>query len=375
MVFIVRNVLTFPQRGFWRKLLIAVVCCVALFAKTSHIAFGSNAQSAAGEPNFSLQPVVNGHSPTAATAYFTIDAAQGVSVQEQVRVSNGGPATGTARLSPVDATTAPASGIAYLSSSQAQHAVGDWITLAVQQVTLAPGQSQVVQFQIAIPKDGRAGENVGGIAVQNAPSLNAPATSGKNQVQISVQQRFVVPIVLILPGPQSEALVATGIQPSSGPGYQNLLIALSNTGTLRLKPHGNVQVSDTQGHPLRNLSLNLDTFLPRTSIDYPLYIQNEALAVGTYQAVLTLSYGHNHVLRYTTTFTITAQQLQKITGPPLKVPPFSSSSLPLWLLILLGVLAVLVSAGLSILFTWRMAIRTVKGSANTPAGNRRIRKR
>src|SRR3989442_703117 len=268
MVFIVRNVLTFLQRGFWRKLVIAVFCCVALFAKTSQIAFGSNAQSAAGEPNFSLQPVVNGHSPTA----------------------------------------------------------GD-------------------------------------------------ATCGKNQVQISVQQRFVVPIVLILPGPQSEELVATGIQPSSGPGYQNLLIALSNTGTVRLKPHGNVQVSDVQGHPLRNLSMNLDTFLPRTSIDYSLYIQNEALAVGTYQAVLTLSYGHNHVLRYKTTFTITAQQLQKISGPPLKVPPFSSSSLPLWLLSLLAVLADLVASGLSILFTWRMAIRTVKGSGNTPAGSRRPRKR
>src|SRR3989442_16030188 len=100
MVFIVRNVLTFLQRGFWRKLVIAVFCCVALFAKTSQIAFGSNAQSAAGEPNFSLQPVVNGHSPTAGNAHFSIYAAPGVSVQEPVLVSNGGSAAGTARTSP-----------------------------------------------------------------------------------------------------------------------------------------------------------------------------------------------------------------------------------------------------------------------------------
>ncbi|HLX58516.1 MAG TPA: DUF916 domain-containing protein [Ktedonobacteraceae bacterium] len=362
-----RYVLAFLRCKFWHTLLIAVFCCTALFAGTGFMAFGSNAQAAAGEPVFSLQPVIYGPAVTEASSYFAIAAARGESVQEKVRVTNAGSATGTARLSPVDATTAPSSGIAYLSAGQGQHDVGAWITLAVRQVTLAPHQSQVVQFQISIPKDGRAGQHVGGIAVQDAALPKSTSAPGKNQVQINVQQRYVVPIVLTLPGPQSEALAAAGIQPSSGPGYQYLLVALSNTGNLMLKPRGSLQVTDDQGDPPRNLTINLDTFLPQTSINYPVYIQTEALAVGTYQAALALNYGHNHVLRYTTTFTITAQQLQKIVSAPLKVPPLVPSYLPLWLMILLAALALLVIAGISGLFTWRLAARSARGARKVGA--------
>ena len=362
-----RSVLAFLRCKFWRTLLIAVCCCAALFAGTGFMAFGSHAQAAAGEPAFSLQPVISDPSATAVSSYFAIAAARGVTVQEEVRVTNAGSAAGTAMLSPVDAATAPASGIAYLSAGQAQHDVGAWITLAARQVTLAPRQSQVVQFHISIPRDGRAGQHVGGIAVQNAAQPKSTSAAGKNQVQITVQQRYVVPIVLSLPGPQSEALAAAGIQPSSGPGYQYLLVALSNTGNLMLKPRGNLQVTDDQGDPPRNLTMNLDTFLPQTSIDYPVYIQTEALTVGTYQAALTLNYGHNHILRYTTTFTITAQQLQKIVSTPLKVLPLVPSYLPLWLIILLAALALVVIAGTSGLFAWRLAARSARGAGKVGA--------
>ncbi|MFL5656007.1 MAG: WxL protein peptidoglycan domain-containing protein [Ktedonobacteraceae bacterium] len=356
-----RYLLAFPRRGCWRKLLIAVFCCVALFAGTGSIAFGSSIQGTAGGPSFTLQPVVNGPSTPAQISYFAIDTPQGTSIQEHVRVLNVGAAAGTAELSPVEATTAPTGGVAYLPSNQTQHDVGAWITLETQQLDLNPGQSQVVQFQVSVPHNARPGLHLGGIAVQAITQQQSTATTGKNRILINVQQRFVVPVKLNLPGPQSEGLVATSIQSSAGPGYQSLLVGLSNTGTDSLKPHGTLQVADTQGQPLRNFTMNLDTFLPQTSIDYPVYVTGQAFSAGTYPAALTLYYGHSHVLHYTTTFTITEPQLKQTFPNKVLQPPPPYAGLPPWAIILIAVLAVLVISGASGLFAWRTGTRAAGG--------------
>ncbi len=62
--------------------------------------------------------------------------------------------------------------------------------------------------------------------------------------------------------------------------------------------------------------------LPQTSISYPVNVQNKALGVGTYQARLTLTYGHGHVLNYVTTFTVTLQQFKQVfkSSSPLLSP-------------------------------------------------------
>src|SRR5207245_8645091 len=115
--------------------------------------------------------------------------------------------------------------------------------------------SQMVQFRVTVPKGARPGLHLGGIAAQAVTQQQPTVTTDKNQIHLNVQQRFIVPVELNVPGLQSEGLVATGIQPSAGPGYQTLLVGLSNTGTDSLKPHGSLQVADTQGHPLRNFMM------------------------------------------------------------------------------------------------------------------------
>ena len=64
---------------------------------------------------------------------------------------------------------------------------------------------------------------------------------------------------------------------------------------------------------------------------------------GDYQALLTLTYGHAHVLHYTTVFTITEQQLKQVfkSSPPPQAPWLGGNfldGLPLWQMVLFGVL-------------------------------------
>ena len=149
-----------------------------------------------------------------------------------------------------------------------------------------------------------------------------------------------------LPGPTIEQLSTSGIQAGGANGYQSLLVKMSNTGNDMLKPAGSLKVSDAQRHLLQTTVMKLDTFLPGTSINYPVNVQKKLLIPGKYQATLKLNYGKGRVLNYTTNFTITRQQVAQVfqaTSTPLQAPGPGSgsgsnilSTMPLWLLALIG---------------------------------------
>ncbi len=304
-------------------------------------AFGSSSAHAAGSgPSFTLQPVVYDPARPVTKSYFVFDSHPGAIVQDRLRVTNSGTETGSVSLYAVDATTGQTSGTVYLSHHDARHDVGAWITLGMQQLTLAPGRSQIVPFRVAIPSGVRSGQHVGGIV---AESLTLQSSTGNSHIHVNVQHLTIIAVQVDLPGALVEQLEATGIQSGGDNGYQNLLVRMSNSGTVMLKPYGSLQVTDAQGRLLQNLPLKLDTFLPQTAINYPLYITGRALGAGDYRAMLTLTYGHAHVLHYTTVFTITEQQLKQVfkSSPPPQVPWLGGNffdGLPLWQMVLFGVL-------------------------------------
>src|SRR6266571_4865039 len=111
----------------------------------------SIAHAAGGEASFGLQPVLYDPTNPVTKSYFIFNTKFGTIENSRVRVTNTGTARGTVSLYPVDATTAQTSGAVYLNQNDPRRDVGAWITLGAQQLTLNPGQSQVVPFQVAIP--------------------------------------------------------------------------------------------------------------------------------------------------------------------------------------------------------------------------------
>ena len=334
------NSFSLPNSRFRSPLAVGALIIIVLLLRG--LGF-SNAHADGGAANFDLQPVIDAHSTAKVRSYFILDARPGNTMQGSIQVTNSGTATGTVSLYGVDATTGQTSGTVYLSRTEAQHDVGTWLRLDTSQLTLAPGQSQVVSFQIIVPSTVRPGQHVGGIVAEGMVQVSSLQS---NNLKVNVQKLTIVAVQINLPGKPIEQLVATGIQNGGADSYQTLKLGLSNTGTVMLKPYGTLQVTDARGHLLQNRSLKLNTFLPQTSINYPVDVENKALGAGNYQARLTLFYGHGHILSYTTIFTITLQQLAKIfpSYPPLQ-PPNNVGSffgmLPYWqivpgLLLLVG---------------------------------------
>ncbi len=309
-----QNSYFFQRPGFFARLIMGVLLGITAILGVSLVGtLGSSiAHADSGQANFALQPVLFDPSNPLTESYFIFDSKPGTVITSRVRVTNSGTASGSAILYPVDATTGQTSGAVYLNQNDPRKDVGAWIKLGVQQVTLNPGQSQVVSYQVTIPGTVRPGQHLGGIVAENLAQSSSPQSN--SAIQIKVKNLTIVAVQVNLPGAPVEQLAGTGVQAGGDNGYQRLLLGLSNTGTVMLKPEGTLQVTDAQGQVVKTMSLKLDTFLPQTAINYPIAITGQALGAGDYQATLTLTYGNGQVLHYSTKFTVTQQQLTQVFG-------------------------------------------------------------
>ncbi len=310
-------------------LFLAAICCIGISAP---------AHAAGGVPVIGIKPAYFNPNDPISRAYFIFNSKPGAHIQDAVRVTNSGTVAGRATLYGADATTGATSGAIYLDQTARRQDVGSWLTLGKSSLTLAPRQSVLVPFEVTLPKSVRSGDHLGGIGMEVTPLGNQPKeASGKgNTVQIQTRIITVIAVEVILPGAAIEALSASGIQAGGDNGYQSLQIALHNTGTMMFKSSGTLQVMDEHGALLQTLPVKLDTFLPMTSINYPVYLK-KALGAGNYQVALMLTYGDNHILRYDSHFTITAQQVQQAfpTSNTLQSPAVSSA-LPWWMFVVGG---------------------------------------
>jgi Bacterial protein of unknown function (DUF916) len=345
----------FVGRNHKIEILCGVALCLAAFMSAPmHVA--------ASGPSIGIQPAFFDPHNLLTRAYFIFDTTPGSHIKTAVRVSNTGTTAGHAALYGTDATTGATSGTVYLGRNNKPQDVGAWINLSASSFNLGPKQSRIVPFEVTIPKNVRSGEHLGGIAMEVTP-INATTSSSqqKGQMQINTRIVTVVAVEVTLPGKPIEALTATNIQSGGMNDYQTVLLNLHNTGTMMIKPYGTLELFDAHRAHLQTVPIKMDTFLPVTSINYPVYLK-QALGAGRYQALLTLRYGNNHILQYNTFFTITIQQIREVfpTSGTTQTPqaaPVTTSSLPWWMFAVGGFI---VLCGL--LFLFQQSRRFVLGT-------------
>ena len=248
------------------------------------------------------------------TGYYVYDGAPGGTIHGQVRVVNAGDAPGTARLDAVDATTGATTGAVYEQPGKNMHDVGTWLALDTHQVTLDPGASTVVHFTVTIPSDARRGDHLGGIVA--APTSAVPATKNdktRKSFHVNVVEQAVVAVQVGIPGPARAKLAVRGVKAGGNTGYQTLVLALSNPGERMVKGHGTVTVTDAGGKTVGQQTFAVDTFLPRTRIDYPLVVRDRVLVPGDYRAIVALDWGSGHV-RAPFSFSVSRKDIKQAFG-------------------------------------------------------------
>lgn len=275
---------------------------------------------AASGAKFGLRPVRFDPKRPETSSYFVYDLAPGATIEDEVLVQNSGDGAGTVRLYAVDGTTGQTGGAVYLSGDDPRKDVGGWVQLGERELTLAPGERRTVRFTVSVPADAMPGQHLGGLVAEDTALKQS---TGGGALQVKIQTRSVVAVQVNVPGQVVEKLVVTGVTPGGVQGYQTLRLGLRNDGTQAVKPEGSLVVSDAGGNEVQRLALKIDTMLPRTAIEYPVFVEGRALEPGTYRVTVHLTSGKSDVTDYQGSFTLNADQVQQVFQPsrPPLVPP------------------------------------------------------
>jgi hypothetical protein len=268
----------------------------------------ARAASALGVAQFSITPVYYDPKTPITRSYFVFAGKAGKTIDSQVRVSNEGSVAGDAALYAVDAATGSSSGVVYMDHQQTPAVVGKWLTLDLAQVHLAAGASAIITFHLVVPQDAQAGQYVGGIVAQD---LAVEGSQLNGAVQLRVQRLSIVAVEVNLAGAVQSVLKASGMHLAGQDGLQVIDVSLSNQGNQLLRPSGTLVIKNAQGQVVQHFSLMLDTILPNSTIDYPVFVEKSALTAGTYTGFLDLTYAQQH-LTFTTTFDVTDALLTQI---------------------------------------------------------------
>jgi hypothetical protein len=272
---------------------------VLLLAGTLLLVAPGAATAQEGSVNFVVEPVP-GSSTAPRGGYFLLQATRGDAVTQAIGVRNDSPDRLELRLAAVDAVTGQRGGASYTLDTETPTRTGAWITLERTSLTLDPKASTIVPFRVAVPRDAASGEHLAGVSVAAPTEQRGPGPTGEGQAgaTVDVQARRIIAVQINLPGPSDPELVVTGVTPAGRPDGLYLEIGIENAGRGLTAGEGTITLPDRDFEQ----SFTVDTFVPGTSIAYPIK-WTEAADDGDYPARVEIRYGER-VARWNGTFTV-----------------------------------------------------------------------
>ena len=283
------------------------------------------AHAATKGPVFGLRAVGNN-----ARGYFVYTLTAGASQSGAVIVSNVGTAAGTVKLFTADATTGNTTGTVYETDKQPK-LTGAWVRLSQTSVTLAPNAHKTVSFTVHVPAGTPAGQWVGGIVAETSHALTGTKTNHKANIQIKIRDLTIVAVQANVPGPQRVNFSFGNVTTGGQRGFQQVLLHIESSGNVLTKPTGKVTIFDSSGKVIETLAYTMDTFLPRTAIDYPVLLK-KALPAGNYRAVIHLGVagttGAAKAFTAAKTFAVSAANVKQVftSASPTQAPATVASS-------------------------------------------------
>lgn len=321
------------------------------------VAVASPAIAAQRDPQFFAEPAP-GSSTTPQGGYFVINSTPGSDVTQSVALRNDDDRPLTLNLAAVDASTGQRGGVSYNLDNEPRSAVGAWITLDQSTVTLVPKASTLVAFKVRIPADAIPGEHLGGISISIKPDAADPQPAAKGAgASVVVHTRRIIAVQVNTPGDSNPKLIIKGVQPAARPDGLYLEIAIANEGQVLTKGKGFIKVSGGF-----RKDFEVDTFVPATSINYPIKWRNDA-PTGDFAARVEITYDGRTAI-WDGTFSVgdqTRRELEDRRPPKARPDVRSDEDLAIWVPAIGGAAAVLFP-----LLIWVVAKRRHRKRASTP---------
>ena len=279
---------------------------------------------AADEPQFGIRPANLG-ADAATSGYFTLKAQAGETLKDAVIVANPGTVPIKVALYPVDATSGRGGGAVYMGGADPRKGVGAWITLEATTVEVAPQKQETIPFTLTVPKETRASQYLGGIAIQlDRGAVTATQEAGSFGVT-TVTRALTAVLVNVGEVTTMPSLRIAGAQVTDVDGLPTLTLSVQNDGATLVKSHGDVTITDATGKTVLTSQLTLDTLIPQTTIAYP--VQEEPPTTpGAYHVHATLDFGGNAPAVFDGPVVVTARPTAAPAAPSGRARPTAAAA-------------------------------------------------
>lgn len=224
--------------------------------------------------------------------YMEYSAGAGQTISDTFTIVNGGEAAGSFTLYPADGLTSQVTGVVYAeranpfpdgATGNGEYGAGTWITLSTPSVQLAPGASSVVSLTVKVPATAAPGDWVGSVSAENP----VPSRSS-GQFGFNVTTRVTIAVVVHVAGTVNLDAVSIGTPYVTVENHtrQILNIPLQYMGDVLVKPFVDLQLVDAHKRVLLKIDRQLDTFVPHTTLIYPVPLDSLVLNPGNYQMII-----------------------------------------------------------------------------------------
>lgn len=161
---------------------------------------------------------------------FVYELKPGQSKQDGVRIFNNTKKRRTIEVGAVDSILASGGAFSCEQNSAPKNSVGNWITLAQNQVNVDSFKNKVVNFTVSVPPNASVGEHNGCITIQDQ-SMTAQENSGG----VILGFRSAIRVAITVPGKIVKNLQLVGVG-LSGPtdGIYHVMPTAKNTGNVSL---------------------------------------------------------------------------------------------------------------------------------------------
>jgi hypothetical protein len=173
-------------------------------------------------------------------------------------------------------------------------------------LVLEPGDTAVVHFTVLLPRSTSSGQYLGGISVErDVRAITTAPSSSRTSAGVAVRTRRIVAVQAIVPGAMQAELRIDGVTAVPRPDGMQLAIQLHNSGNVLLRGHGRMTIDGEDG---LTRAFNIDTFVPKTRIRYPIRWTDDPRE-GSFPSSVEIEY-EGKVVRWDGDVQVTDQELR-----------------------------------------------------------------
>jgi len=249
---------------------IIIRACIALLLLTwlPSVVSAQDAPSTPVTPDSASTPVAPDDTVSRAFEFYPVDTGFGSYFDETVEagssvtltalIGNTGNVPQDLRTYAVDAYTADGGGFAAADYGTPPNDVTSWVDYSEEIFTIEVGTGIERTFTVTVPEGTEPGQYITAVAAQHAESLDIEGSVNFRQII-----RYAIPVFITVPGEMSAGFEIGEISITTRADTFIIEIAIQNTGDVRVRPEGEVELLDSSGALLASVPVAMDSVYAR----------------------------------------------------------------------------------------------------------------